>query len=355
MGKSLELKDKRIGLYGLGTETERFIKIHGNELEIVGLLDGYKERGEQFGYPILSLQQAVELGVEVVLVIARPGSCKVIAKRIKDICIANGILVYDVRGNNLLVERHPLYEFTDIPTYTKNDLLNQIDEADVISFDLFDTLINRKISDYTDVFELVANQIGVKAIPYIRIAAEKELSRDSSPTLVEIYNLVKKELPEIKESAKELATIEWQIDAKTMAPRTDMRDITIYAKNQGKKTILTSDSYYSKKQLKSLLEKFQLDVFDELFVSCEYGTFKTQNLFEKVKEAYKGKKILHIGNDDLADVEKARLFGIKPFQIYGSNGLLDALGGMGIEPFTKDYSDRAKLGLFLSRLFSSPF
>ena len=43
MEKGLELKNRRIALYGLGTETERFINMHSKEVNIVGLLDGYKE------------------------------------------------------------------------------------------------------------------------------------------------------------------------------------------------------------------------------------------------------------------------------------------------------------------------
>jgi len=35
MGRRMELKGKRIALYGLGTETDRFIKVYGNDLGIV--------------------------------------------------------------------------------------------------------------------------------------------------------------------------------------------------------------------------------------------------------------------------------------------------------------------------------
>ena len=351
----MDVTNKKIALYGLGTETERFIQSNANELNIVGLLDGYKEKGNQFGFPIISLQQAVDLKVEKIIVIARPGSCKVIAKRIKDICLSNGIKVYDVRGNNLLDEKQATYELSNIETYKKDDLLKKINEFDIISFDFFDTLINRKISDYTDIFELVAKHVNSKELSRIRIAAEKELSRNKSPKLLEIYKWVKEKLPEIKESADQLVNIELQIDGKTIVPRKDMKDIISYAKKNGKKLILTSDTYYTKEQMEELLAKCGLDIFDELFVSCEYGTFKTQKLFSHVIEANREKKILHIGNDEFADIEKAKEYGIDTFHIYGNNSIMDALGGMGIESLAESYSDRAKLGLFLSRKFSSPF
>ena len=112
-----------IALYGLGTETERLISQWGSGPKIVGLLDGFKESGEAFGYPIISLQQAVDAKVEAIIVVARPGSSKVIAKRIKAVCQSNGILVYDVRGNDLLAETKVLYDFGNINVYTKSDLL----------------------------------------------------------------------------------------------------------------------------------------------------------------------------------------------------------------------------------------
>jgi len=355
IGENVDLTNNSIALYGLGTETERLISQWGSGPKIVGLLDGFKESGEAFGYPIISLQQAIDLKVERIIVVARPGSCKVIAKRIKDDCIANGVEVYDVRGNNLLEEKQASYEFSNITTYTKDNLLKKIDESDVISFDFFDTLINRKISDYTDIFDLVANQVGVKELSHIRIAAEKELSRNSSPTLLDIYTWVKEKLTGIKESAEELASIEFQIDSKMVVPRDDMTTIISYAKKSGKKVILTSDTYYSKAQMEELLAKCGLDIFDELFISCEYGTFKTQKLFSHVIEANREKKIHHIGNDEFADIEKAKECGIDTFHIYGNNSIMDALGGMGFELIAETYSDRAKLGLFLSKKFSSPF
>ena len=40
-----------IALYGLGTETERFLAANP-DVKIVGLLDGFRTDGKMFGYPI---------------------------------------------------------------------------------------------------------------------------------------------------------------------------------------------------------------------------------------------------------------------------------------------------------------
>lgn len=103
-----------IALYGLGTETLHAIDELQSDFTIIGLLDSYKTNGFQFGLPIIELYQCIEKRVEAVIVVARPGSCKAIARNIGDFCINNGILLIDVRGKNLLEEKKTYYDFDQI-------------------------------------------------------------------------------------------------------------------------------------------------------------------------------------------------------------------------------------------------
>ena len=48
-------KNKRIAIYGLSTETEKAIAELDDFLDIVGLLDGFREEGEIYGKRIISL------------------------------------------------------------------------------------------------------------------------------------------------------------------------------------------------------------------------------------------------------------------------------------------------------------
>lgn len=65
----------KIAIYGLSTETERLISQWGSGPNLIGLLDGYKESGSLYGYPIISMKQAIEMGVQLIKVVAH-GSCK---------------------------------------------------------------------------------------------------------------------------------------------------------------------------------------------------------------------------------------------------------------------------------------
>ena len=82
---------RKAALYGLGTETEKALRELGDKFDIIGLLDSFKESGELYGKKILSVRQAVDMGVSLIIVVARPGSCKAIAKRMKETCLQNQI------------------------------------------------------------------------------------------------------------------------------------------------------------------------------------------------------------------------------------------------------------------------
>lgn len=71
----------KIAIYGLSTETEKAISSLSTKYQILGLLDSFQTAGELYNYPIISLAKAISLGVKKIIVVARPGSCKAIAKK----------------------------------------------------------------------------------------------------------------------------------------------------------------------------------------------------------------------------------------------------------------------------------
>lgn len=106
-----EYKNRKIAIYGLSEATQKVLEEIGQEVEVVGLLDGYQESGELFGKPIISLEQVITESVSLFLVAARPGSCRAIAKRIGGICQGKQIALFDTRGKNLCDVRCVAYDF----------------------------------------------------------------------------------------------------------------------------------------------------------------------------------------------------------------------------------------------------
>lgn len=74
LGKMLcAYKNCKIALYGLGIETQKALAQLESEFEVIGLLDGYQTSGELYGKPVISLSHALDCGVKLILVVARPG------------------------------------------------------------------------------------------------------------------------------------------------------------------------------------------------------------------------------------------------------------------------------------------
>ena len=356
----VRIGDSKIALYGLGTETERFLDEHRDKLNVIGLLDSFRTDGEMYGYPIIPIETLPENNVRFIIVIARPGSCKAIAKRIGDFCRENDIALFDIRGKDLLDISPVTYNFKNVNGSTRKELLNKIENADVISFDLFDTLVMRKTSVYTDVFDILDNRLQEKGIDIPefsrkRLFSEKELSKKQAPLLEEIYDFLLIDAGVSSIKARELSDMEWNLDATLMIERTAVTEIFRDCISKGKKVVITTDNYYSKGQVAGILERFGLTGYDELLVSCEYHTSKTQNLYEILKGKYKGLRILHVGDDEYADIEKAVEHGIDTYRLFSAAGLFDALGGLDVEPEIRGISDHIKLGLFIARIFNNPF
>lgn len=360
MANIQEYMHEKIAVYGLGVETGKILPGLKHDFQIVGLLDGAKTEGELYGMPIISLETAVEGGVRLILVVARPGSCKAIAKRIGKVCVDKGIALIDVRGNDLLSYKKISYHFRDVDGITRKDLLQLTGKYEVISVDLFDTLIMRHVMFPTDIFTIVDSRLKEKGC-YIdgfcvkRLESEKCLSGSSAPTLTEIYEYMVNtyNIPNINPGS--LADLEWSVDCETVVARMEMCSLLKEIYNSGKEIYIVSDTFYRKEQVEHILRSCDIDFYTDILASCEYGTGKTQQLFLRLKEKISGRSCLHIGDDLVADIENAGINDISACRIYSGIDLLEMSGYLGLWDRIDTLSDRLKTGMLISSLFNSPF
>ena len=177
-----QYQEKNIAVYGLGSETERLLDKLGTQYHIAGLLDSFREEGEFYGKPVISLKETVEKKVGLILVAARPGSCKAIARKIEAFCKENRIAVFDIRGNDLYEKKNVVYDFKNVTGITKAEFMRRLENSEVISVDLFDTLIMRRTLFATDVIELTDEKLKEQGIVIEkfcdrRLESEKYLSQ----------------------------------------------------------------------------------------------------------------------------------------------------------------------------------
>lgn len=353
-----------IAIYGLSVETEKAIPVLEKEYHILGLLDGFRTEGELYGCPIISLEEAIQAGVKLIIVVARPGSCKAIAKKIGATCLEHGIALFDIRGNDLLEPKKVTYDFCGLSAIYRSELLEKIAQADVVSFDLFDTLVMRKTLNAEDVIRLVECKlrergVEIKNFCQERLRSEKELSRSCAPKLSEIYEdvLSRIEAADATEAltAGKLAALEWETDVSLLIARKTVCEILEQAVALGKKVYIVSDSYYSKEQLGEILKKCSVACNVKILSSSDYGTGKTQGLFDVLLEKESGKRILHIGDDLIADVESAGRRGISAYRLYSGKELFEAVGCFGIPDDMDSVADCLKIGMFVEKIFNNPF
>lgn len=353
-------KNTKIAIYGLSETTQKVLEEIGCEVKVVGLLDGYCSSGNLYGMPIISMEQVVEEQVRLILVAARPGSCRAIARRIGETCREQQIALFDVRGNDLCDMQRVVYDFQEVSGITREELMRQIEEYDAVSFDLFDTLIMRRVLFPTDVFELVDDRLRqhgiiIEDFSDRRMASEKELSKGRAPRLTEIYTHMKNIYHIAEIQPEQMAVLEWEIDCGLVVPRKDVCEIFSTLAARGKQVFVVSDSYYDERQIAGIMKKCGITGYTALFVSCEYGTGKTQMLFQKYRQETKAKRYLHIGDDVIADIEHAEKNEIAACRLYSGMDLLELAGYMGLWDYTDSLSDRIRIGMFVSRIFNSPF
>lgn len=353
-------KNSKIALYGLSKETENIIKMIADEVEIVGLLDGYQESGELYGKRIISLSEAIKENVKAVIVVARPASARIIVNRIGKICRNNNIYLYDGQGSELNCTIEHKFDLQGVNGITFDELIKKMKDKDVISFDVFDTLVTRRTLFSTDIFEILEVKLRdkglhIKDFSKKRLFCEQKLSQNGVPTLCEIYKCIRDEYGHAEIIPEELEEFEWKTEYEYLVPRYDVVELFNRMKKLGKEVYLVSDTYYSKGILKKMLECLNVTGYQELIVSCEYRVNKKEGLFNVLKERIGSKSCIHIGDDIVSDITSAEKYELNTCHIYNKTELFEKIGCLGLIKEDMSISDRIKLGIFASHIFNSPF
>lgn len=189
-------------------------------------------------------------------------------------------------------------------------LIKKLLEYDVISFDIFDTLLFRPLAKPKDVFVLLNKVHDTIGFDAIRMRAESEARQirkarfgDTEPTLQEIYEQVFKYTGI---SPKYGAEKEIELESQLLFANPYMKRVFDMLKQNHKRLIAVSDMYLPKEILTNILNKCGYEGFEEIFVSCECKCGKKDGaLFDYVKNHISFKTIIHI-DDNWAAILAAR-------------------------------------------------
>ena len=188
----------------------------------------------------------------------------------------------------------------------------KINKANIVSFDIFDTLLLRPYCKPSDLFYHIGQ---VKKMPFfatLRQETESETRKDTPTkediTLKEIYQ-------NIDHILKPFEKVEQDWEEMVLRANPELKQVYDYALEQGKKILIVSDMYLPTEFLAKVLKKNGFDKWDKLYVSGDIGLTKASgNLFKKIiKECspISAEKILHIGDDKKSDYNIPQKLGIQ--------------------------------------------
>lgn len=352
-----KLNNKKVAIYGIGNNARDFYKsVKSLNIEFFIAKDNI---GEIFlDGEIVSIEEAVNRNVEVIIVAAEIETTKVIYDRIKDICTKNHISLYGIYVGDLMVAfgegLYGLDENVDIQF-----IKDRIDEAQIVTFDIFDTLLMRKTLQPADIFDIVAakaQKLGILVDDYKLKRIRAELNVFSS---CHKFESIYRELAEIASLSsrvtEDLMRLEKETELECIIARDDVKELFNYALTEGKDIYLVSDMYHSKEFLVQLLNKNNVTGYKDIFISGYEGCSKSDGLFFIVKKAIGDKKILHIGDNKIADGLAPRVCDIKSILIKRSIDITKGLSVGDIISTLQDPISRLFLGIHISKCMNSPF
>lgn len=239
--------------------------------------------------------------------------------------------------------------------YSRAALVAEVEKHDVISFDIFDTLVMRNVYYNKDVFRLMALQLDpVWGIDFfsVRTEAEQVLSRERYPYIEEIYDYISDKCPCLKGKEEELIRLEIQMETDLILPRHDVVAVFELAKKLKKRVYIVSDMYMHHDTLAAILEKNGITGYEKLLVSSEYNSSKPQHLFEHyLKEIPEG-TYLHVGDSWACDIIPSGKVGIDSFRLKMSTEIYEFVENT-IPP--ENLQDRIRVAEYVAKNYNSPF
>ena len=251
---------------------------------------------------------------------------------------------------------------------TRNGLMPELDwvlnQGEIVTFDIFDTLIMRYVAAPSLVNEIIRLKLQARGIelnfPTLRLRAE-ELARQKKSadvTLDEIYQSFA-EIAELDDdTCKEIRDLEVATEFKLTLPREDVTAWFREILRRGRKVWLISDMYLQTPDVERLLKKCGVEGYEKLLISCETGMRKdTAAIWNEL--ATHGVKFVHLGDNETSDLQLPGDRGFGIYHLMSAVNLFSQIpfGRAVLEHFGGKFSLYAGicLGVVLAKKFQSPF
>lgn len=204
-------------------------------------------------------------------------------------------------------------------------------ERKLYSFDIFDTLVTRRLAKPNGIFTLVQDalktksnisdfvvnnfyKIRIETEKYARFIAKQSENR-TEVTFDEIYSIIQYSYNLSNEECEFIKELEFSTEKKNLVPIEKNIELLKSYISEGKRVVLISDMYYEEKQLRELLLSIN-PIFEKIkiYSSADHKVSKSEGkLYPVVKnlEQVDYHAWVHIGDNKKADIQMAKRYGIK--------------------------------------------
>lgn len=185
-------------------------------------------------------------------------------------------------------------------------------QADIVSFDIFDTLLLRPWLHPDNLFafldDIVAEQYHLPGFAQWRKQAENILRQQQSQHDVHIADIYRTlgEITGRPELAAPLRALEEDYEQRTLFARPDVRAALHTILARGQRIVLASDMYLDHDYLIKLLQAQGIEGFSSLYLSNRIGKRKDRgDLWPEMlqREGVAASRWLHVGDNEHADVQ----------------------------------------------------
>jgi FMN phosphatase YigB (HAD superfamily) len=201
---------------------------------------------------------------------------------------------------------------------TQEQAIEALQDFDLVSFDLFDTLVSRPARRPDAVLKLVEHRISLEAGRPIPLFAERRAAENrvrarkhhqGDVNLSEIYAELAASGPIPGDVVARAHALEKRIDLGALRPRTEVIAVLEAAHALGKRIVLMTDTYYEEADIRAILSGAGIaDRFAALYVSNAVGARKDRgDLWRHVEEAEAVPRArwLHVGDNEHSDIQAA--------------------------------------------------
>lgn len=196
----------------------------------------------------------------------------------------------------------------------------KIDSVDVVSFDIFDTLIKRNCKTPHGFLKVMEKEVlmkyGVNNFSAIRVQVEQVIYKKRNyVTLADIYSNLNLDVSE--DELNQIRCLEEEYELNYCTANLPLKELFEYCISKDKKIIAISDMYLSKLQITKMLNKCGYNL-EHIFISCESKAGKRSGkLFKKVIDelGIDVDRVLHIGDSLKADFLGAKKASVEAIKI----------------------------------------